>query len=31
MAWRNDNTIHLGNSDEQAEHWLAVDGDTREV
>lgn len=30
-AWLGDNAIHLGNSDEQAEHWLVVDGDTGEV
>jgi hypothetical protein len=30
-AWLDENGIHLGNSDEEARHWLVVDVQTREV
>lgn len=30
-AWREENGIHLGNSEEEAKHWLVVDAETGEV
>ena len=30
-AWLDENNIHLGNSEQEAEHWLIVDRDTNEV
>ena len=31
QRWLDENGIHLGNSDEQARHWLVVDAATCEV
>jgi hypothetical protein len=30
-AWRDENELSFGNSDEEAVHWLVVDADTGEV
>jgi len=30
-AWRDENELNFGNSDEEAVHWLVVDADTGEV
>lgn len=30
-AWLDENGIHLGSSEQDAEHWLIVDRDTNEV
>lgn len=30
-AWLDGNDLHLGNSDEEAEHWLIADATTNEV
>jgi len=30
-AWRDENELNFGNSDEEATHWLIVDKDTGEV
>ncbi len=30
-AWRDENELNFGNSDEEAGHWLVVDADTGEV
>jgi hypothetical protein len=30
-AWRDENELSFGNSDEEATHWLIVDADTGEV
>jgi hypothetical protein len=30
-AWRDENELNFGNSDEEATHWLVVDADTGEV
>ncbi|AWM39817.1 hypothetical protein GobsT_18160 [Gemmata obscuriglobus] len=31
LAWRDENGLHLGNSEEEAQHWLVVDAETCEV
>ncbi len=30
-AWRDEQELHFGNSEEEAVHWLVIDGDTSEV
>jgi hypothetical protein len=30
-AWRSENDLHLGDSEEEARHWLVVDAETSEV